>query len=94
MDGLRLLRESTAATYAPVFRTDSGALHWTEAKDGNPESRAKGGVVQLKIYEPVNADPNAFIEFCATRYIGYDDDCYEANVGQELTEALSLKWFK
>ncbi len=50
--------------------------------------------MQLKIYEPVNADPNAFIEFCATRYIGYDDDCYEANVGQELTEALSLKWFK
>ena len=43
--------------------------------------------MRLIIYEPVGADTKAFIEFWSSRYTGYDDDFYEANVGQELTEA-------
>ena len=50
--------------------------------------------MQLIIYEPINAAPEAFIEFWAARYTGYDDDFYEANVGQELTEARILEWFE
>jgi hypothetical protein len=46
------------------------------------------------IYEPVSAEAKAFIEFWAARYTGYDDDFYEANVGQELTEARILEWFE
>jgi hypothetical protein len=48
--------------------------------------------VQLIIYEPINATPEAFVEFWAARYTGYDDDFYEANVGQELTETRILEW--
>jgi hypothetical protein len=47
----------------------------------------------LIIYEPAGADARAFIEFWSARYMGYDDDFYEANVGQELTEARILDWF-
>ena len=50
--------------------------------------------MQLIIYEPVNADAKAFIDFWAARYTGYDDDFYEANVGQDLTEARILEWFE
>jgi hypothetical protein len=50
--------------------------------------------VQFMIYEPVSAEAKAFIEFWAARYTGYDDDFYEANVGQELTEARILEWFE
>jgi hypothetical protein len=50
--------------------------------------------VRLIIYEPVGAEAKTFIEFWAARYTGYDDDFYEANVGQELTEARILAWFK
>ena len=50
--------------------------------------------MQLIIYEPVNADAKAFIDFWAARYTGYDDDFYEANVGQELTEVRILEWFE
>jgi hypothetical protein len=49
--------------------------------------------VQLIIYQPVDADPRTFIDFWAAQYAGYDDDFYEANVGQELTEARILNWF-
>jgi hypothetical protein len=49
--------------------------------------------VLLTIYQPVSADAKAFIEFWAARYTGYDDDFYEANIGQELTEARILDWF-
>jgi hypothetical protein len=50
--------------------------------------------VRLIIYEPVSADARAFIEFWSARYTGYDDDFYEANVGQELTQARILEWFE
>ena len=50
--------------------------------------------MQLIIYEPVSADAKAFIEFWSARYTGDDDDFYEANVGQELTEARILNWFE
>jgi hypothetical protein len=50
--------------------------------------------MQFIIYEPVSADARAFIEFLAARCTGYDDDFYEANVGQELTEARILEWFE
>ena len=50
--------------------------------------------MQLIIYEPVKADPQAFIEFWAARYTGYDDDFYHANVGHELTEARILELFE
>lgn len=49
--------------------------------------------MHLIIYQPVNAVPKAFIDFWAARYTGYDDDFYEANVGQELTETRILEWF-
>ncbi|MGA2301494.1 MAG: hypothetical protein ABSG77_12490 [Candidatus Acidiferrum sp.] len=49
--------------------------------------------MQLIIYQPVNADPKAFIDFWAARYTGYDEKFYEANVGQELTETRILEWF-
>jgi hypothetical protein len=45
------------------------------------------------IYKPVNADAKAFIEFWSARYTGDDDEFYEANVGQELTEDRILEWF-
>lgn len=45
------------------------------------------------IYQPVDAAPRTFIDFWAARYEGYDDDFYEANVCQELTEARILDWF-
>ena len=48
----------------------------------------------LIIYEPVNANSKAFIDFWAARYKGYDNDFYEANVGQELTESRILDWFE
>jgi hypothetical protein len=50
--------------------------------------------VQLIVYEPVNAKAKVFIDFWAARYTGYDDDFYEANVGQELTEGRILEWFE
>jgi hypothetical protein len=50
--------------------------------------------VRLIIYGPVSADAKAFIEFWSARYTGDDDDFYEANVGQELTEARILDWFE
>jgi hypothetical protein len=50
--------------------------------------------VQLIIYEPVKADPKAFIEFWTARYTGYDDDFYHANVGHELSEARILELFE
>jgi len=50
--------------------------------------------VQLIIYEPVEADAKAFIDFWAARYTGYDDDFYYANVGQQLTEARILDLFE
>jgi hypothetical protein len=37
--------------------------------------------LMLIIYEPFNADANAFIDVWAARYTGYDNDFYEANVG-------------
>ena len=40
--------------------------------------------MQLIIYEPVKADVGPFVEFWSARYTDYDDDFYEANVGQEL----------
>ena len=49
--------------------------------------------MQFIIYQPVDADPRTFIDFWAARYSGYDDDFYDANVGQELTEARTLDWF-
>lgn len=49
--------------------------------------------MRLIIYEPVSAAAKAFIEFWAARYTGADDDFYDANVGQELTEARILAWF-
>jgi hypothetical protein len=50
--------------------------------------------MQLIVYEPVKADMQAFVEFWSERYTGYDDDFYEANVGQELTESRILEWFE
>lgn len=50
--------------------------------------------MRLIIYEPVKADMRAFVEFWSKRYTGYDDDFYEANVGQELTETRILEWFE
>jgi hypothetical protein len=50
--------------------------------------------MQLIIYEPVHADRQAFIDFWAARYTGYDDDFYYANVGHELTEARILDLFE
>jgi hypothetical protein len=49
--------------------------------------------MQLITYEPVKADLRAFVEFWSARYTDYDDDFYEANVGQELTEVRILEWF-
>jgi hypothetical protein len=49
--------------------------------------------MKLIVYEPVNANKKVFIEFWSGRYTGYDDDFYEANVGQELTEERILRWF-
>jgi hypothetical protein len=49
--------------------------------------------VQLIIYQPVTADPKAFVDFWAARYAGYDEKVYEANVGQELTETRTLELF-
>ena len=75
------------------------ALHSTVTGDDRilkgdqSEIRARGADVQLFIYEPVNADAKAFIDFWAARYTGYDDDFYDANVGQELTETRILDWF-
>jgi len=50
--------------------------------------------VQLIVYEPVKADKKAFVQFWSGRYTGYDDEFYEANVGQELTEERILEWFE
>jgi hypothetical protein len=50
--------------------------------------------MQLIVYEPVKADKKAFVEFWKDRYTGDDDDFYEANVGQELTEERILRWFE
>lgn len=50
--------------------------------------------MRLIIYEPVSTDAKAFIKFWSTRYTGYDDRFYEANIGQELTEARILEWFQ
>ena len=50
--------------------------------------------MQLIVYEPVKADKEAFVEFWSGRYGGYDDEFYEANVGQELTEERILLWFE
>ena len=47
--------------------------------------------MHLIVYEPVKADSEAFVKFWSGRYIGYDDDFYAANVGQELTEARILQ---
>mgnify|MGYP005810031913 CR=1 FL=1 len=49
--------------------------------------------MQLIIYQPQNAAPKEFIEFWAAQYTGYDDNFYDANVGQELTETRILEWF-
>jgi hypothetical protein len=49
--------------------------------------------VQLIIYEPIKADQEAFVAFWAARYTGYDDEFYDANVGQDLTETSILEWF-
>ena len=49
--------------------------------------------MQLIIYEPRKADRKAFVEFWAARYTGYDDEFYDANVGQDLTESRILEWF-
>jgi hypothetical protein len=50
--------------------------------------------VHLIVYEPVEADIEAFVAFWSGRYTGYDDTFYAANVGQELTEARILQWFE
>jgi hypothetical protein len=50
--------------------------------------------MRLIVYEPVKADGKAFVEFWSGRYSGYDDDFYEANLGQELTETRILDWFE
>lgn len=50
--------------------------------------------MQLIVYEPVKADKETFVEFWSDRYTGYDDEFYEANVGQELTEERILQWFE
>jgi hypothetical protein len=57
-------------------------------------SQARGTDVQFFIYKPVGADAQAFVGFWAARYAGYDDDFYEANVGQEVTEARILALFE
>jgi hypothetical protein len=49
--------------------------------------------MRLIIYEPITVGYEAFIDFWAARYTGYDDDFYNANIGQELTEARILEWF-
>src|ERR1035437_7102092 len=58
-----------------------------------PENRTQGADMQMIIYEPVKADMKAFVDFWSRRYTGYDDDFYQANVGQELTEARIMEWF-
>jgi hypothetical protein len=58
------------------------------------DTRGGGADVRLIIYEPVSTDAKAFIKFWSTRYTGYDDRFYEANIGQELTEARILEWFQ
>jgi hypothetical protein len=50
--------------------------------------------MRLIIYEPVCADVKAFVEFWSARYTGEDDEFYESNVGQDLTEERILKWFE
>lgn len=50
--------------------------------------------MKLIIYDPVKADMNACVEFWAARYRDYDDECYHANVGQELTEKRILDLFE
>jgi len=50
--------------------------------------------MRLIVYEPVTADKRAFVDFWSERYTGYDDEFYEANVGQELTEERILQWFE
>ena len=47
----------------------------------------------LIIYQPVNADPKAFVDFWAARYSYPDQELYDANVGQELTETRILDLF-
>jgi hypothetical protein len=49
--------------------------------------------VQLITYQPVDADPRAFVEFWAAQYTGDDDNFYDENVCQELTETRILGWF-
>ena len=46
--------------------------------------------MQLITYLPVYATPEAFIDFWAARYAGYDENFYNANIGKELTEIMGL----
>lgn len=50
--------------------------------------------MRLIVYEPVSADPKAFVDFWSARYTDYDDNFYHENVGHELTEDRILKLFK
>ena len=50
--------------------------------------------MHLIIYDPVKADKEAFVAFWSDRYPGGDDDFYDRNVGQELTEERILGWFE
>jgi hypothetical protein len=50
--------------------------------------------VRLIIYEPVQAEKKSFVEFWSARYAGYDDEFYDTNIGQELTEERILQWFE
>lgn len=49
--------------------------------------------MRLIVYEPLQVDQKAFVSFWAERYKGYDDEFYQANVGQELTERRILDLF-
>jgi hypothetical protein len=50
--------------------------------------------MRLIVYRVENADANEFVEFWSSRYSGYDDEFYEANVGRELTEERILALFE
>jgi hypothetical protein len=60
----------------------------------NASDRAQTSSLHLIVYEPVKADIEAFVKFWSDRYAGYDDNFYEENVGQELTEERILQWFE
>jgi len=52
--------------------------------------------VRLVIYEPVDVDATAFVDFWASRYDVNegDDEFYKTNIGQELTKERIIEWFE